>query len=75
MTEFAALVINQDRHQFIVFRFKRGIGIDIHHLDVEMRHALPAAQGFQRSEHVVTQMAVVAAEQPQLQRLIFQTGP
>jgi hypothetical protein len=40
-----------------------------------MRHARLAAQGFQRSEHVVTQMAVVAAEQPQLQGLIFQTGP
>jgi hypothetical protein len=46
-----------------------------------MRHARLAAQGFQRSEHVVAQMAVVAAEQPQLwrrpalRRITYRAGP
>ncbi len=68
MTEFAALAINQHRHEFVVPGFEHGVGIDIRHLDVEVRHTRLAAQGFQRSEHVVAQVAVVAAEQPQLRR-------
>jgi len=65
MAEFAARPIDQHRHQFIVFRFKFRVGIDIHHLDIEMRHTRLAAQGFQSSEQIVAQVAVVAAEQPQ----------
>ena len=68
MTQFAAIPINQYRHQFVVFRLERRIGINVQHLDPEIRHPLLAAQGFQRGEHVVAQVAVVAAEEPQLRR-------
>lgn len=68
MTKFAALAINQYRYQFVVFRFKFRVGIDIDHFNAEMGHASPAAQDFQRGEHVVAQVAVVAAVQPQPQR-------
>ena len=75
MAEFAALAIDQDRHQYVVFRFERRVGVDIHHFDAEMRHTCLAAQGFQRSEQVVTQVAIVAAEQPQLRRRQILRGP
>ncbi len=65
MAELALLLIHENRYQFVVFRFNYRIGIDIDHLDIEMRHSRLAAQALQRSEHVVAQVAVVAAEQPQ----------
>ena len=64
MAEFAALAIDQYRNQFVVFRFEYRVGIDIHHIDIEKCHAGLAAQCFQRGEHVVAQMTVVAAVQP-----------
>jgi hypothetical protein len=81
MAEFSVVPIDQNRDQLIVFRLKHRIDIDIDHLDAEIRHARLAAQGFQRSEHVVAQMAVVAAEQPQLRRrpalrrITYRAGP
>ena len=47
MTEFFSIG-NQNRHQLVVLRFK--FGIDVKHLDIERKLA---AQGLQRSEHVV----------------------
>lgn len=79
MAEFPLVPANQNRNQFIVFRFKLRIGIDIDHIDTEIRYARLAAKGFQRSEHIVAKMAVVAAEQPQLwprtalRRIIYRT--
>lgn len=72
MAEFSALAIDQDRHQFVVLRFESGIGIDIQYLDDKKTHAWLAAQGFQRNEHVLAQVAVVAAEEPQPGRLPVQ---
>lgn len=81
MAEFATLAIDQYRHQFVVFRFERRIGIDIQHLDGKQTDAGLVAQGFQRNEHVLAQVAVVAAIQPQSGRLparriaTYRTGP
>jgi len=81
MAEFPALAIDQNRNQFAIFRFEFRIGIDIQHINIEKCHAGLAAQGFQRGEHVVTEVAVLSTEQrqqrcpPSRVPAIFQTSP
>lgn len=68
MAQFAPFAVDQHRNQFVVFRLEFRIGIDIDDLDLEMDHARLSAQGFQRGEQVVAEVAVVAAEQAQARR-------
>ena len=68
VAKLAAFAIDQHGYQLVVFRLQRGIGIDVDNLDLEMRYARLAAQGFQRGKHVVAEVAVIAAEQQQAHR-------
>lgn len=61
MAEFPSLAINQYRHQFVVHRLELRIGIDVQYLDAEIGYPGLATQGLQRGEHVVAEVAVVAA--------------
>ena len=69
MAQFSPFAVDQHRNQFVVFRLEFRIGIDIDDLDLEMRYTSLSAQGFERGEHVVAEVAVVATEQVQVRRL------
>lgn len=65
MAQFMSLGIQQYRHQFVILFFQRGIGINIKNIDCKTCQARLAAQLIQRSEHVMAEVAIIAAEQPQ----------
>ena len=45
MAEFPPLAVDQYRHQFVVPCLEFGVGIDVQHLDLEIRHPGLTAQG------------------------------
>ena len=69
MAQFSPFAVDQHRNQFVVFRLESRIGTDVDDHDLEMSHSSLSAQGFQRGEHVVAEVAVVATEQVQVRRL------
>ena len=75
MAQLATVAIGQHRHQLVVTGFELRIGIHIEHHKLEIGQTRLAAHGFQRGEHVVAKMAIVAAVEPQLRQLTYRTGP
>ena len=74
MAQFSPFAVYQHRDQFVVFRLEFRIGIDVDDIDLEMRHPCLSAQGLQRGEHVVAEVAVIATEQVQARRRPLRQG-
>lgn len=62
MAQLASLGIQQYGHQIAILFLKSRIGIDVNDRDLKLRQARLAAQCLQRGEHIVTEMAIIAAE-------------
>lgn len=62
MAQLASLGIHQYGHPFAMLFLKSRIGIDVDDLDLKLHQAWLAAQYVQRSEHLVTEMTIIAAK-------------
>ena len=61
MAKLVTIAIGQHGNQFVVTGFKLRVGVDVEHRQLEIGQTWLAAHGFQRGEHVLAKVAVVAA--------------